>query len=163
MTRQSRPFFIFAGITFIGAVADFILFPILRQSDGFIWAYPGRPIVTIAANVWFGQVCAILLTPIILYTFFRVRKLFAVLPWLVPAVCMGAYVVSNGLSFMNTPYDTSEAVWRTFHMPMTSLQTMTFTNGRGYLAQFVYMQVVVAGLILAGYGLSFTVFRGSKK
>jgi len=152
------PFVAFAVIALVFAFADFIFLVVAYMNTSFIWKYPSME-STILGVLWFGEALAAILTPVVLCYWFRVRQLRILLPWMILAVPVAFYLVMNTFTFIQTPFDPLEIVWRSFHMPMTSLQTMTFATDRDYFSGFIVLQVMLGILFGIGHLASFALLR----
>lgn len=149
MFRSFLPFVVFAAITVALAVVDFFF---MRTVSVYtvIWRYPSD-VGTLLGAVWFGQASAAVLTPLVLRFVFRIRQLTILLPWIILGSTIAVYLATNVSAFVTAPFDPIEAWWRITHMPMTSLQTMTFDTNRDFLARFLSLQVVLSVLLIFGY------------
>jgi hypothetical protein len=154
------PFGVFSAIMSVMALVDFAFMQssFVYTRTSLIWRYPSSG-ATLLGALWFGQVCAALLTPVALRYGFRIRQRAILIPWLILAGLIAAHTAYWAFAFINRPYDLLEVAWRTLHMPLSSLQTMTFATKWDYLVGFVAMQIGLMAVLGAGHGISYRLRR----
>lgn len=143
------PFCWFAIITLLFAMIDFSFLESL-PSQNFVWRYPSKNANLLGA-LWFGEVCAAILTPLVVRYLFKFRHPKILLPWLVLGGVTMLHLAINLIAFFQAPFSPFEALWRSFHMPMASLHQMTFAVTRDYFSSFIFLQGLLVALFVAGY------------